>query len=110
MKLTNQAKENIMSSLQGYVTATIDQLIEIFGAPNIEESWDEKVSTEFEFVDFEGNRLRIYDWKEYDGGWRCRDGNVYEWHIGGSEAYVVEIVNEMLDVEGYDMTATTCRR
>lgn len=99
-----------MSSLQGYVRATIDQLTEMLGAPILEDSVDSKVSTEFFFVDFEGNELRIYDYKEYDGGARCRSGNMYEWHIGGNEPYVVEMVNELLDVEGLEMVAVKLRR
>jgi hypothetical protein len=98
-----------MSCLQGYVKATFSQICEIMGAPDLEESGDGKVSTEFVFTDFESNEIRIYDWKEYDGGERCRSEAVYEWHVGGRTPYVIEVVNEMLDAEGYEMTATRKR-
>lgn len=92
MKILNVSQGRInMSSLQGYVTADYQTLVEAFGEPHYTDpSGDEKVNTEWELcfeVEDNGERnvvyATIYDWKDYDGGARSRSGQAYEWHIGG---------------------------
>lgn len=86
-----------MSCLQGYVTATYDQLVEVFGIPDyMDPSGDGKIDTEWEVFNTPAGTVRIYDWKEYDGGRRSRDGNPYEWHIGGTTRKAVHFVIEKL--------------
>ena len=93
-----------MSSLQGYVTATYDQIVEILGEPTykIEQFYDnedfddigEKVETEWEFYDDAGNLVYIYDWKCYDSGATSRSGKNYTWHIGGKNHDAVDAVEK----------------
>ena len=78
------------TSLQGYVTATFDQLVSTFGKPAFDSTVDgqsDKVHTQWalEFEDAEGNSVRatIYDWKE-DSAFNSRVGD-YRWHIGGDD-------------------------
>lgn len=102
-----------MSSLVGYVTATIDQIRDIAwegDAPLTSNDASDKVSTEFVLDDFEAGEIRIYDWKHYDAGVAARSGLPIQWHIGGSSRYAVEVINERLDAEGHEMVAISCRR
>lgn len=90
--------------LQGYVTATYDELVEVFGEPDLKQSnlynleWEmeDKIATEWYFIgeDWNGQALpcTIYDWKDYDAGLRSRSGRPYEWHIGGKSLQAVQAV------------------
>ena len=93
-----------MSSLQGYVEADYNTLVEVFGEPHYSDpSADEKVNTEwelrFEVEDFgetETVYATIYDWKDYDGGMRSRSGEQYRWHIGGFNWRAQEAVQQCI--------------
>ena len=91
-----------MTSLQGYVKATYDELVEVFGEPTFQCSWDYqtggdgKVETEWEFTE-DDTPVTIYDWKEYDNGSRSRSGFAYRWHIGGRSREAVDIVSNRLN-------------
>lgn len=91
-----------MSSLQGYVKASYDEIVEVFGDPTFQCSWDlqtggdGKVETEWEFKE-DDTWIRIYDWKQYDNGSRSRSGLAYRWHIGGTSREAVTIVSNRLD-------------
>ena len=88
--------------LQGYVTATYDELVEIFGEPahcvtnvyNLAIDDEYKIATEWYVIgeDWNGQATpcTIYDWKEYDAGERSRNGQPYQWHIGGKGQIAVE--------------------
>lgn len=101
MKILNvtEGRAN-MSSLQGYVEADYNTLVEVFGEPHYSEpSADEKVNTEWElrfdveeFGETETVYATIYDWKDYDGGFRSRGGLPYQWHIGGFSRRAQEAV------------------
>lgn len=81
------------SSLQGYITATYDDLVKAFGKPEFgpdTPSGDEKVTCEWT-VTLDGQECRIYDWKEYTGR-TPRDS--YEWHIGGYDRNAERLVQE----------------
>jgi hypothetical protein len=85
-----------MSCLQGYVVATYDELANLFGAPTYDEpSGDGKVNTEWEFYRGNYGEIRIYDWKDYDGGERSRNGQPYKWHIGGKNQRAVEYFTDL---------------
>lgn len=91
-----------MTSLQGHIEATYFELCEIFGEPTyLEPSGDGKINTEWEFNGYnwygEETPITIYDWKDYDGGVVSRSGEVYNWHIGGTESCAVEIVNAKVE-------------
>ena len=76
-----------MNCLQGYITASYDTLVEVFGEPTYgpEDSGDGKVSTEWEI----GN-VRLYDWKE-ESAEVCRSGE-YKWHVGGMSDAAIDFV------------------
>ena len=90
------------TSLQGEISTTKAQLIETFGAPNWESSFDptfhtgEKVTIEWAMVFEDGTLATIYDWKRYEEG--TPDLNeVYRYHIGGMSPLAVERVTEALN-------------
>jgi len=89
------------TSLQGYIQATYQELVEVFGDPTYSEpSGDEKVNTEWDlFID--DTRVTIYDWKDYDFGKRSRSGQPYRWHIGGNCHDAVQIVATRLNRMAY---------
>lgn len=89
------------TSLQGYIRATYQELVEEFGNPTYSEpSGDEKVNTEWDlFID--DTRVTIYDWKDYDLGKRSRSGEPYRWHIGGTGQSAVNIVATRLNRMAY---------
>ena len=94
------------TSLRGKITASYDELVEVFGEPNIEAS--DKVFNEWgiefrvpvdddgmgDVDDYDTVQATIYDWKELD----AYDSHVgkYEWHIGGRNYQAVELVYEAL--------------
>lgn len=95
-----------MTSLQGYIKASYDELVEEFGSPDYFVSRglscdtslsDDKVETEWELYDDEHGMVTIYDWKEYDGGATSRSGQLYRWHIGGANRKAVELVSNRLN-------------
>ena len=80
-----------MSSLQGYITATYDELVNAFGDPEFgpdEESGDAKVTCEWT-LQIGGHECRIYDWKEYTGVTPRRE---YRWHVGGDTRRAEQLV------------------
>lgn len=88
------------TSLQGYVTATYQELVEAFGEPTYSEpSGDSKVNTEWDLIlGKNAVHATIYDWKDFDGGRRSRDGRPYDWHIGGKSRMAVAEVMEKLKI------------
>jgi hypothetical protein len=73
------------TSLQGYVTARYDQLVAVFGEPDLTNG--DKVTAEW-CLDFEdGTAATIYDWKEYE-----TPMGQYRWHIGGKSQAAVSAV------------------
>lgn len=103
MKILNftQGRTN-MTSLQGYLETDYNTLVEVFGEPTyVDSSADEKVNTEWELQfeiedehDVKTVYATIYDWKDYDGGFRSRSGTPYRWHIGGFNWEAVEAVQQ----------------
>ena len=94
------------SSLIGYVTGTYKELIKAFGEPTYKEySTADKVSTEwtleFELTDNVKPYVigTIYDWKRYDGGKECRNGNEFVWNVGGMSYDALELVQQTLEKE-----------
>lgn len=88
-----------MTTLQGYVAATIHQLEAVFGHPTYDEtSADDKVDVEWNLRFDDGTVATIYNWKDYDGGAHVRSGVEYTWHIGGKNQIAVANVLETLGV------------
>ena len=91
-KLVNQKslKQNF-TSLQGYVDATREQLVAVFGEPDPIQCSDGKVTTEW-IIEFADKTIAtIYDWKRYDLG-APKSDELYEWHIGGHQRRALENV------------------
>lgn len=90
------------TSLQGEISTTKAQLIETFGAPNWESTFDptfhtgEKVTIEWAMVFEDGTLATIYDWKRYEEGTPDID-EIYSYHIGGMSPLAVERVTEALN-------------
>ena len=69
------------TSLQGYITATYDQLVERFGQP---ESGGDKTTVEWMLQFEDGTVATIYDWKVDE-----TPTYMYNWHIGGKNKTAV---------------------
>ena len=86
------------SSLRGHIHATYDELVKVFGEPNILNAEEgDKVFNEWGIRFEDGDDdvyTTIYDWKELDA-YDSHIGN-YRWHIGGKEHRGVELIYEAL--------------
>ena len=86
------------TSLQGYKTTTYDRLCQVLGPPTftsadpndkvncewvIDSKWyDANTIYEIDYDNWEYETVTIYNWKDYDGGFRARTSESYRWHIG----------------------------
>ena len=86
------------SSLRGHIHATYDELVDVFGEPNILNAEEgDKVFNEWGIRFEDGDDdvyTTIYDWKELDA-YDSHIGN-YRWHIGGRDHRGVELIYEAL--------------
>jgi len=86
------------SSLRGHIHATYDELVKVFGEPNILNAEEgDKVFNEWGIRFEDGDDdvyTTIYDWKELDA-YDSHIGN-YRWHIGGHSHLSVELIYEAL--------------
>ena len=86
------------SSLRGHIHATYDELVKVFGEPNILNAEEgDKVFNEWGIRFEDGDDdvyATIYDWKEMYAN-ESHYGE-YRWHIGGKEHRAVELVYEAL--------------
>jgi hypothetical protein len=85
MKFTTDADVN-GTHLQGYISATYDQLVERFGQP---DGGGDKTTVEWCLAFEDGTVATIYDWKE----WETPLGK-YNWHIGGRNHMAVTRVTQ----------------
>lgn len=104
MKILNITESNRQSGscLQGYMTASYDELVEKFGEPYKAEQQGgfDKVWTEWNLC-FETDEgyvdATIYDWKE-NGPEASRHGQ-YRWHIGGFDWKAEDAVGTAFNME-----------
>ena len=75
------------TSLQGYMPATYEQLVERFGQP--EGDAGDKTTVEWLLQFEDGTVATIYDWKEYS-----TPVGMYHWHIGGKSNLAVARVQQ----------------
>lgn len=89
IKFTKNANPH-MTGLQGYVHATYDELVSVFGEPDLRDG--DKVTAEWclEFED--GTIATIYDWKMGE-----TPRGLYRWHVGGYDARAAWLVQTTLD-------------
>ena len=84
------------TSLQGYITTTQSDLIEVFGEPIRFEENTDKVTLEW-IVQFDNGEIAtIYDWKRYEDGTPGMY-EICEYHIGGNSRDVLTLVKESLN-------------
>jgi len=81
------------SSFQGYAYATKQQLIDVFGAPELYSSPESKTTHQW-VINIEGVLCTIYDYKE-----NLDTGKIEAWHIGGFVAAASTLVNLALKNE-----------
>jgi hypothetical protein len=96
---TGQFVNTNMCCLVGTAEASYDRIVEAFGAPTYDEpSGDGKVDIEWNIEFDDGTVATIYNWKDFDGGFRARESSSYTWHIGGrsqtSKLLVAEVLGE----------------
>lgn len=86
------------TSLQGYISATFDELVNTFGEPGKGDEYKTDAEWIIEFDD--GTVATIYNWK--DGRNYCgSDGldveDITDWHIGGNGQRSVDLVESVLE-------------
>lgn len=95
-----------MSSLQGYITASYEELVNLFGEPTymdcdddeyakVDVMWTVLISTPTGPV-----KASIYNWKDFDGGRYCQSAPSYKWHIGGFNDRAVYAVEGVIGTQG----------
>ena len=95
-----EATENIGgTSLQGYIKAPYEKLLEVFGAPNstLCDNYKTDVEWAFEFAD--GTIATLYNWKNgknYLGDEGSELNDIYEWNVGGFNEKAVSKLLEKL--------------
>jgi hypothetical protein len=82
------------TSLKGYVTSTLAELIETFGEPEYFAEGD-KVTVEWSILFDNGTVATIYDWKRYEMG-RPALTEVFQYNIGGHDHEAVTLVKKAL--------------
>lgn len=95
--------------LQGYITATREQLATVFGAPSNGDDYKFFFHWGVEITENDGSRTvaTIYDWK-YDR--QVELDEIVEWNIGGNSREAVRLVEDALCRElGLRVTYTQAR-
>ena len=93
-----------MTWLQGYVNTTYKKLVETFGEPT--NFCGDKTTVEWELHrEYAGRmyRVTIYDYKT-----GYTPSGPYDWHIGGTEPIVVDLIKRELNKEKYCKHTPVC--
>lgn len=97
---TMEATENIHgTSLQGYIKASYEQLLEAFGPPNSKLCDNYKTDVEWAFEFADGTVATLYNWKNgknYCGDEGLELNDIYEWNVGGRSENAVSRLLEKL--------------
>ena len=95
-----EATENIYgTSLQGYIKASYEQLLQTFGAPNSTLCDNYKTDVEWAFKFADGTVATLYNWKNgknYLGDEGLELNDIYEWNVGGFNDKAVSRLLEQL--------------
>jgi hypothetical protein len=80
--------------LKGYLAATYDELVAVFGEPTCgpDDRENDKVTCEWQLLFEDGTYATIYDWKTDHTPMRF-----YDWHIGGKSFAAVLHITETFD-------------
>lgn len=90
MKFTVNHEVGAGTWLQGYVTTTLEKLIETFGEPQ-RYSGENKVTVNWSMYFEDGTIATIYDWKRYEKGSPALK-EVMQFNIGGIRQESVSLV------------------
>ena len=100
MYITHNDKhiDSNMSHLQGYITASYDRLVELFGEPTEADGYKVDAEWVVEFPD--GTIAKIYNWK--NGRNYCgHEGDpvelITDWNVGGYNKQAVRLVEDVLE-------------
>lgn len=105
MKLMKTDSDVTGTCLQGYITTTYAQLVETFGEPS-HDGDGYKTDAEWVLSDSRGNVVTIYNYKDgknYNGNNGLDVEEITDWHIGGRNESVVDLVQD-------NMPTSTTRR
>ncbi len=95
-----EATENIGgTSLQGYIKASYEQLLQTFGEPNPKLCDNYKTDVEWAFKFADGTVATLYNWKNgknYNGDDGLELNHIYEWNVGGFNEKAVSKLLEKL--------------
>ena len=95
-----EASENVGgTSLQGYIKASYEQLLQTFGAPNSTLCDNYKTDVEWAFKFADGTVATLYNWKNgknYLGDEGLELNDIYEWNVGGFNDKAVSRLLEQL--------------
>ena len=95
-----EATENVGgTSLQGYIKASYEQLLQTFGAPNPKLCDNYKTDVEWAFKFADGTIATLYNWKNgknYLGDEGLELNDIYEWNVGGFNEKAVSKLLEKL--------------
>lgn len=81
------------TSLQGYVQATYQELVDAFGDPEIRLDGDTGYKVKHLWViNIEGVICSIYDYKE-----DLNTGKPENWHIGGKQKIAERLINQIIE-------------
>lgn len=90
------------TSLQGYIEADYNTLVQLFGSPDPGDGYKTQVDWAFEVMDEEGREytVTIYDWKQGDCYLGSGNGTPPEaikvWNVGGHNIESLWCVEELL--------------
>ena len=96
-----EATENVGgTSLQGYIKASYEQLLQTFGAPNPKLCDNYKTDVEWAFKFADGTVATLYNWKNGHNYLGEAEGlelnDIYEWNVGGFNEKAVSKLLEKL--------------
>lgn len=102
MKTNNDKDiETSLTSLQGYIDISYDELIEKIGPPS--DNYDDYKSDAEWQIEFEdGTVATIYNYKDgknYCGNNGLETKDIRDWHIGGHDKKIVEMVKKILTLK-----------
>ena len=96
-----EATENVGgTSLQGYIKASYEKLLQTFGAPNPNLCDNYKTDVEWAFKFADGTVATLYNWKNGHNYLGKAEGlelnDIYEWNVGGFNEKAVSKLLEKL--------------
>jgi hypothetical protein len=102
MNFTNTT-QIVGTSLQGHINATYDQLVAVFGQPEVFtlENSDGKIDVEWAIAFDNGTVATIYNWKNgknYCGADGLNVADITRWNIGGNRYDAATLVDSALKV------------